>query len=67
MDSYEEAEEMNLEKKLREKQYYALLSVENVVFNDKEFYESLAIYNTICEVFGEDPHKYTLDQLGKLK
>ena len=58
---------MNLEKKLRETQYYALLSVEEVMFNDKEFYESLAVYRAICEVFGEDEHKYTLDQLGKLK
>ncbi len=56
----------DLEKKLREKQYYALLSVENVVFNDKEFYESLAVYKTICEVFGEDEHKFSLDEIGKL-
>ncbi len=56
----------DLIKKLREKQYYALLSVENVVFNDKEFYQSLAVYNAICEVFEEDPHKYDLKELEKL-
>jgi len=57
----------DLEKRLREKQYYALLSVEEVMFNDKEFYESLAVYRAICEVFGEDEHKFSLDEIGKLK
>jgi len=64
---YDQKAHQELIRLLREKQYYALLSVENVLFNDKEYYQSLAKLNMICEIFGEKPEDMTLKKLGKLK
>lgn len=59
--------EEDLVKRIRHHQYYALLSVENVMFNDKEFYESLAKYNLCCDLLGEQSQDKTLDEIGELK
>ena len=56
-----------MEKALRAEQYLALLSVENVVFNDKEFYQSLAKYELCCELLNEDSNAKTLDEIGELR
>ena len=53
--------------KIREKQYYALLSVENVCFNDREFNQSLGKYTLCCELLNEKTGEKSLDELEKMK
>ena len=55
------------EKEIRSKQYLALLSVENVCFNDKGFYQSLAVYEACCDLLNEDSNDKTLDEIGELR
>jgi len=55
----EEIEELIYE--LRSNQYYSRLSVDEVVFNNKEFCESLAKFEMICALFKENPKEMSLE------
>lgn len=58
--------EVEIIKKIRNKQYNALLSIENVCFNDKEFRESVVEYELCCELLNEKQNEKTLDEIGQL-
>ena len=55
----------NAEQKIRKIQYYSLLSMENVCFDDREYYTSKGKYLACCWLLDELPSKYTLDELEK--